>query len=673
MNKEINSSDSYENDGRPSPDALLAVANLEEDTRLKKGKLKIFLGAAPGVGKTYAMLAAGHKAQDEGINVVVGIIETHGRFDTEKLIDGLTLVDRKKIIYKNKTFWELYIAKIIALAPQIVLVDELAHRNITGSTNNKRYQDIINLLDAGIDVYTTVNIQHLESIKDEIYQIIKVNVKETVPDSIFEIANETVVIDITPSELQQRLKEGKIYIPKEAERALDNYFSEANISALRAFALQIAAKSISKRVIIYKHAQGIKGSWIISEKVLVCISDSSLTPSLIRSAKRLAANISAGLVAIVVDSPLRTLSPKRAKKLNNHKRYAEHIGAEVVTLTSVKIAKSIITYARENNITHIVLSKSVQSRLAEFLIGSVLDDIIRHSGNISIHVINERPSEDRTNIIKRLYNKYNIKSEEKSSVYSYINSAILVAVSTYILYTFFIFNTIDVMAISLVFLLLVFFTAYKYCFRVSMFTAILCCISITFYFVNPFFKFNVSKATVIPGLIMFLIASYILNRFTNILKGQALRSKKREETITEQFKFSKKLAHTSTLNELLSVICEEFFVAFELPTALFLPKNGRARLHANYPDEIDMSTKAKAALHWSWKHHTISGYGTDTLSTSNWYFFPLKITEENIGIIGVNFSGEKSFFDTDSLYFFQALSDQSTLAIARLQLLFSNN
>jgi len=196
---------------------------------------------------------------------------------------------------------------------------------------------------------------------------------------------------------------------------------------------------------------------------------------------------------------------------------------------------------------------------------------------------------------------------------------------------------------------------------------------VTYFFEKPYYTFTIEKATVLPGLLIFLIASYLVNRLTYILKGQALRAKKREETITEQFKFSKKLSHTSTLNELITVVCEEFFVAFELPSAIFLPEKDHIKQYANYPAEVKLTTKASAALHWSWKHHTISGFGTDTLTTSCWYFFPLKIGGDNIGIIGIDFSNEKSFFDTDSLYFFQALSDQTAMAIARFQLLSSKS
>ena len=654
-------------DDRPDPDTLLEAIT-EKEKKGSRGKLKIFLGASPGVGKTYAMLEAAHKAKENGIKVVVGVVVTHGRAETEELLDGLELFPLKKINYREKDFFELNTHKIIKDRPQLVLVDELAHRNTPGSINEKRYQDILNILDAGIDVYTAVNIQHLESLKDEVFQITKIPVKESVPDFIFEEADETVVIDITPSELIERLNEGKVYIPEEASRAVSHYFSETNISALRAFALQIAAKSISKRVIIYKQTQGIKEPWSISQKVLVCISDSSFTPGLIRSAKKLADQVNGDLTAVYVDTPLRTLSSESKKRILNYKRYAEYMGAGVVTITSASVSKSIIKFSRENNITHIVLSKGIQTRLADFVLGSVVGDVIRYSGKINIHMLNERPKIDSTSVIKRLFFKYFFPKSPAFSKYFLITIAItiLALIITGFLKHVHIMDNITVMMILL---MVVAYTAYRYTFYNALISALICCFAFGFVFEEPYFTFDMSKFTVVLTLIVFLIVSYMISRLTYILRQQVSRTLVRERTTNLLYQLTKKITDLTDINILYTTTTESLHAIFGYETVLFIEENNELNIASQTEKAQTMDTKAKAALNWTWKYGKQSGAGTDTLNSCEWFFFPLEVGEQKIGVLSSHVVEHRSLFSPDKFDFFHSIADQSAVAINRLQLL----
>lgn len=658
----------FDGEDRPNPDSLLEAIKSDKKIESPKGKLKIFLGAAPGVGKTYAMLEAGHEALKNKINILVGVIETHGRTETEELLDGLPLAPLKELLYNGKVFKELDIEKIIDKNPELVLVDELPHRNATGSANSMRYQDILNLLDAGIDVYTTVNVQHLESLNDEIYQITGVRVKSTVPDSIFEIADETVVIDITPEELIERLKAGKVYVPKNAELALNNFFTPNNISALRAKAMNVAAKSISRKVISYKQTHGINEPWAVIDNVLVCITDNSFTPSLIRSAKRISSATNGKLTAINIETPFHKPSLSHKKNILNHKRYAEYIGAEVVTISSPSVAKAIIKYSSENNINHIVLSKSIRSRLGDFLFGSIVNDVIRNSGKINVHVLSERPKSESTNSFKRLFSRYiNLKSAfaAKPICYSLLMTVMAVILSLTLRH----FGVGDNSTAVLIFLLPCVFSAYMYGFYNSAVTNIINMLIYEFFFEEPILSLSVIKTTAFISLAIFMIVSFIISRLTFILKDQLRTISIREKASLALLNYSKKIVETKDLDSLVSLIIKGIKQTCSADTALFLNKDEIIGFAESYPPGVNFGIKDMAALNWAWKYKSISGSCTTTLSSSEWFFYPLKTSDYYPGLLAVKLSGNATFFDPETYDFFQSLADQSATAISRLQLL----
>src|SRR5256886_4406404 len=372
---------------RPSPDALLDAARRESD---QAGRLKIFVGAAPGVGKTYEMLQSARAKLKAGVDVVVGVVETHGRPDTEALLQGLEILARRRLEYKEQTLEELDLDALIARRPQIALVDELAHTNAAGSRHPKRYLDVEELLSRGIDVYTAVNIQHIESLNDVVAQITHVRVRETVPDSIFDRADAIELIDLTPDDLIQRLKEGKVYVPKQAERALEHYFSPGNLTALRELALRRTADRVDEQLLNHMQANAIAGPWAAGERILVCVSEDPRAAGLVRYGKRLADRVHAPWTAISIETR-RSLqwSEVERDRVADTLRLAEALGGEAITVPGGDrgIADDVVSLAHANNVTQIIVGKSTRSRWFEILHGSVVHDLVRRSGNISVHVI----------------------------------------------------------------------------------------------------------------------------------------------------------------------------------------------------------------------------------------------------------------------------------------------
>ena len=375
-------------DQRPSPEALLEAARREEG---RVGKLRIFVGAAPGVGKTYEMLQQAHARKKDGYDVVIGAVETHGRRETEALVIGLEVVPRRRIEYKGQWLEEMDLDAIIARRPQIVLVDELAHTNVEGSRHPKRYLDVEELMGRGIDVYTTINIQHIESLNDVVAQITHVRVRETVPDAVFDRADSVELVDLTPGDLIQRLKEGKVYVPKQAERALEHFFSPANLTALRELALRRTAERVDEQLLSEMQAHAIPGPWAAGERIMVCISEDRRSAGLVRYAKRLADRSTRAMDGALCRRPAQQLqlTEEERDRIADTLRLAEALGGEAVTLPAGDrgIAEDVVRYAQANNVTQIVIGKSARSRWFEMVHGSVVHDLVRRSGNISVHVI----------------------------------------------------------------------------------------------------------------------------------------------------------------------------------------------------------------------------------------------------------------------------------------------
>ncbi len=375
-------------ENRPNPDDLLARVQAEEQQQ-KRGRLKIFLGYAAGVGKTYAMLEAAHQRKAEGVDVVVGYVETHGRVETEELLSDLELIPRRYVSYRSIQLPEMNINAILERKPQLVLVDELAHTNAPGSRHAKRYQDVEELLAAGIDVYTTLNIQHIESLNDVVAQITGMTVHETVPDRIIDEASDIELTDLPPEELINRLKEGKVYVSEQAEHAIQKFFRKGNLTALRELSMRRAAERVDEQMRAYMQTRAIPGPWPAGERLLVCISPGTLNERLIRTTRRLADELQAEWFALYVEVPGDARLPQELRdRVARLLQLAEELGAKSTNLPGQSVAETIIDYARRHNITKIIIGKSRRSPWLELLRGSVVDQLIRLSGPIDIYLVN---------------------------------------------------------------------------------------------------------------------------------------------------------------------------------------------------------------------------------------------------------------------------------------------
>src|SRR5262245_971251 len=484
-------------DQRPSPEALLAQAQREESAA---GKLKIFVGAAPGVGKTYKMLEEARAKRKDGVDVVVGVVETHGRAGTEVLLEGLDVIPRRRVEYRGRTLEEMDLDAIVARRPQLVLVDELAHTNAPGSRHPKRYLDVEELLANRIDVYTTVNVQHIESLNDVVAQITRVRIRETVPDSIFARADAIELVDLTPDDLIHRLKEGKVYVPQQAERALAHYFSPGNLTALRELALRCTAERVDEQLLTHMQAHAIPGPWAAGERVLVCVSEDPRAAGLVRYAKRTADRLHAPWTALYIETR-RSLqfSEEERDRIADTLRLAEALGGEAITIPGGDrgIADDVIRFAHTNNVTQIIIGKSTRSRWFEILHGSVVHDLVRRSGNISVHVI---AGEEIGEPIPRK----TVRTAERVEAYdvrSYVMALLAVAAALGV--ASFIQPLFGIENVDLTFLTAVVVVAVRYGLWPSLLASVAASLCYNFFFLPPIYTFTITDPTNVAAFLFF--------------------------------------------------------------------------------------------------------------------------------------------------------------------------
>src|SRR3989442_3157298 len=371
---------------RPDPETLLARVK-EEEARKRRGKLKVFCGAAAGVGKTYAMLEAAREQRADGIDVLVGYVETHGRAETDALLEGLEILPLRSVEYRGTALREFDLDGALARRPALIVVAELAHTNVPGSRHAKRWQDVVELLDAGIDVYTTVNVQHVESLNDVVAKITGIVVRETVPDSLLEQADDVELVDVPPDDLLERFKDGKVYVPDQAQEAVRTFFRKANLIALRDLALRRTAERVDAQMRVYMHEHAIGKAWPTAERIMVCVSPGPDSARLVRAAKRMADQLGAPWVAAWVETPAQLRLPAEVRdRITRTLRLAEQLGAETFTLPGQKMSEAILAFAHDRNVTKIVVGKPRRSLWTRILIGSIVDALVQGSGDIDIYV-----------------------------------------------------------------------------------------------------------------------------------------------------------------------------------------------------------------------------------------------------------------------------------------------
>ena len=645
-------------DGRPDPDLLLAQVR-QEEARAHRGRLKVFLGAAPGVGKTFAMLETARAKRADGVDVVVGIVETHGRAETQALADGLPTLSRRTIEYHGTRLAEFDLDAALARRPALILVDELAHTNAPGSRHAKRWQDIDELLAAGISVLTTVNVQHLESLNDVVAQITGVTVRERVPDAVLEQADEVELVDVTPDVLQQRLREGKVYLPEAAGRALERYFREGNLIALRELALRRTAERVDAQMRRYMRAQGIDAIWPAGERLLVCVGANPAAARLVRSARRMAAGFGATWIAAYVETPGHDRLPAADREaLTANLALAAELGAESVTLAGTSASEEILAYARRQNVTRIVVGKPTHPRWRDRLRGSMLDELVRGSGDIDVYVITGEAEGARPRL------QPSAGPDTPGS--QYVAALGWVAAATAIgLLLRAELKTIDV---AMLYLLAVVVVSGRYARGPAVATSLLSIAVVDYCFVPPFYTFSVSDAGYVLTFAVMLLIALAMSRLTSRIREQAIASRGREERTAALYALSRDLAAAPDADALGRIIASRARETFGGSAAVLIPgAGGDLRWPADTPAPDD-AEKELGVARWSLAHGRAAGRGTDTLPAAQHLFVPLAASDRTVGVLAIDNPDPARLREPEQRRLLDAFAGQAGLALERARL-----
>jgi two-component system sensor histidine kinase KdpD len=661
-------------DRRPSPDALLRAAG--EDGR---GRLMIFLGAAPGVGKTYEMLTSAHARAREGVDVVIGVVETHGRAETEALTQGLETIPRLTIDWNGHTLHEMDLDAILARRPRLVLVDELAHTNAHGCRHPKRFMDVEELLAAGIDVYTTLNIQHVESLNDVVARITRIRVRETVPDSVLDRADDIELIDLTPRDLIQRLRDGKVYVPKQAERAIRHYFQPGNLTALRELALRQTARRVDEQMVDYMRGHAIQGPWPAGERVLVCIEAGRRATAVVRHARRLADQLHAPWTAINVETAAASRAgPEARDSIAEAMRLAEDLGAETVVIPAQNVADTIIEHARANNITHIIVGKSGRGHWRDLFARSVTRQVIDRAGGINIHVIEAPSNETGTGagVLTAVEKPLPEPTDPRPYAFSLLIVAAAIPVGLALQHFL---NSANVTS---VFLTAILFTAVLFGRGPSLFASLAAVLAYNFFFLPPVYSFTISDPDNVVALFFFAVVALIAGNLTVRVRSQALAARLRARTTDDLYQFSRKLAVAVTLDDLLWATAHQIALMLKMRVVLLMPEDRPATddrpspprtdaaitVRAGFPPEDTLDDADLAAAKWCWEKDHATGRGSDTLPGARWLFLPLRTGRGPLAVAGVTRDEDGPFLSPDQFRLLGALTDQAALAIERVTL-----
>jgi two-component system sensor histidine kinase KdpD len=644
---------------RPSPDALLQAA--QQDAR---GRLKIFVGAAPGVGKTYEMLTAARARVLEGTDVVVGVVETHGRKETEALLAGLEVIPRQHVEYKGRALDEMDLDALLARRPQLALVDELAHTNAPGSRHPKRYMDVEELIAVGIDVYTTLNVQHIESLNDVIARITRIRVRETVPDSIIDKADDVELIDLTPDDLIQRLKDGKVYVPHQAERAIGHYFSPGNLTALRELALRRTAQRVDEQMVRYMQAHAIAGPWAAGERVLACVGGDPSSTDVVRHAKRMADSLKAPWSAVHVETG-RNLAMSEAERdrVAEALRLAQRLGAETVTLPGQDVADTIADYARANNFTHIIIVQPPRSRWVELLYGPLAQALIRKAGGASVHVLgrSREPAE-----------RHGPGSRPSGSpgrggnARAYLGSLAIVAIALGVALV--LHQVLGVASVALTFLTAVLVSSVAYGLWPGLFACLVSVLAYNFFFLPPLYTFTIADPENVVALFFFAITAVIASNLTARVRAQAITARQRARTTEELYQFSRKLAGAANLDDLLWATVHQIALMLKVRVVILLPEGAGVAVRAGFPPEDSLDAADVAAARWCWEKNRAAGRGADTLPGAKRLFMPMQTGRGVVGVIGIDRDESGPLLTPDQHRLLDALADQAALAIERVNL-----
>jgi two-component system sensor histidine kinase KdpD len=637
---------------RPNPDELLQQVK-EEELRRKRGKLKIFFGAVAGVGKTYAMLEATQARRQEGLDVVVGVVETHGRQETEALLKGLEILPPRLVEYRGTKLREFEFDGAMARKPAILLVDELAHTNAPGGRHPKRWQDVNALLDAGINVYTTLNVQHLESLKDVVFQITGITVRETVPDSVVERADEIELIDLPPDDLLRRLREGKVYVPDLAGRAIEHFFRKGNLIALRELALRCAADRVNLQALTYRQEQAITRPWRTAERLLVCVTPSPFSAQLVRAARRMAAGLHAEWIAANVDRP--GLPEEDRKRLVENLGLAQQLGAEIVTLSGTNVVEEIVNYARRHNVTKIIAGKPGRLRWRDRLRGSFVDNLIRPSGEIDVYVIKGEP--EGAEITRAMP----AQAPSRRSGYGW--AVLAVALCTGVAWAM---RSVHFAPSNLimVYLLGVVIIAARFGRSPAILGSLLSVVAFDFFFVRPYLSFAVADSQYLITFMVMLAVAVIISSLTARLRRQAQDANDRERRTAALYAMSGQLSRARGLDKLLDIVVRHVAEIFESDVVAFMPDpSGHLAVQAGNEAAFPMNARERAVAYWVLDLGRPAGLGTDTIPGAEGLYLPLNGTRGTVGVLGVRPVRAGRPLTPELLQLLEAFAAQAGLAI----------
>ena len=644
------------NDQRPTPDSLLKEAESET-----KGKFKIFLGAAPGVGKTYAMLSAAKSRKAEGIDTVIGIVETHQRSDTAQMAESLESIPRQKLDYRGRVFDEMDLDAILARKPQLVLIDELAHTNTPGARHPKRYQDVQEILDAGIDVYSTLNVQHIESLNDIVARITGVTVRETVPDTIIQSANNIELIDLPAEELLQRLKDGKVYIPEQARLAVNRFFTPGNLTALRELALRQAAERVDDQMTHYMRRHAISGPWPTAQRILVCITDDRQAVSLVRTARRTADRRQAPWLVLYIETARHNLLSESTRgDIAQAMNLAASMGAETLTIASEDVAGEIVRLARDKNVSTIMLGKSARGLISRLIRPSVATAVLKQSDGFDILLVHptERMAEkERRHAPRQEFWSRHRAAFGRAAFIIFIASVIAWALQPF-MSTFY---------LPFFYIIAILLIAVDHGLAACLFGVALSAAVMTLLMNAPAVALWPHRREDIITLLFFIPIGAAIGYVGDYLHRQVDVTRQNARRAQALYEFNKIIAATATVDDIARATVQRVAEDLKAKTALFMPRGETLTLIAAEPEDLKLDTTSNAAMDWAWRHDKPAGWKSDTLPAAEFFGLPMKAGDTTVGILAVRPEDEADF-SADKNLFLLSIAYQAASALARARL-----
>lgn len=643
-------------DTRPTPEALLRDAQKEG-----RGKLKVFLGAAPGVGKTYAMLRAAQQAKADGIDVCVGLVETHGRMETEAQLAGLETLPRAGIEHRGRSFDELDVAGILKRRPALVLVDEFAHSNIPGASHPKRHQDVEDLLDAGLDVWTTLNVQHLDSLNDVVARVTGVAVRETIPDEVLDQADEIELIDLSPEDLIRRLKDGKVYVPEQARQALNSFFGRGALTALRELALRTAAEHIDAALLDYKSRNQVAEPWPTRERLLVCINEQDISQTVIRAARRVAEHRRIPWIAVHVETPRALALPDSARdRVERNLRMARRLGAETLTIPGTDLVATLVDLARTRNATQIVVGRAQPRLLNLPWTRTIAGELIRRGAPLDITVVTWAGMESRA------ARRWPAEVQRPPwRPYAAATGICLVATLIALLLD----RYVELLSLGVVFLLAVLVTAVRLGLWPSLFASVLSSALYNFLFTEPRLSLAIHDPDDFAALVSFFVAALLAGNVGGRLRQQLDALKLSTRRAHEQAEFSRRLAGAVENREVVRATAEHLSNTLGLEAVVMQPgAESRLIVLSGSNNARPLTDLAHAAARWTWEREDAAGHGTDTLPASTWRFLALATARGRLAVLGVHSAQLGHEAAAAELSLLQSVADLAALAFERTQL-----